>query len=109
MVVAFVDDSINITVLRPAFIRVSRNIGSLLRDFEPAAVELVDIISPNNLALAFVNIEQCHPQNIALSVGILHQNLIATPYYFRNQTIFVREVTFSFYSKYFPFIDVVKL
>ena len=77
MVVAFVDDGVDVAVVGTALGGVGGDVGHCVGDFEPAAVNVVDVDGVDDSADAVVDVNEDDFEDVTDAVGLLDEDLVA--------------------------------
>ena len=110
MVVAIVDDSVNIAIVWATISRISRYKSCVFRHLKPTTVDCVHVDCSDNLSAASAYVYQDNLEDVAFSIRLPNQDftILASPNYLSDQSILVRVVLFDLDPKYFIFSNVIK-
>src|SRR6266480_1173767 len=95
MVIAVMNNSINIAMAGAATGRVCRDISCLLRNLEPASIERIHIDCPDHSACPSPDVNKHNFQDIAFPIRFSYQDISTrtSPDNFSNQPIRIGEVS----------------
>ncbi|KAI6757101.1 hypothetical protein HG531_002926 [Fusarium graminearum] len=99
---------VNVSIVITAISGIRRNVRCLVRNLKPTTVDLINIDSVHSLALARSNIDQDDLENVADTVGLLHNGLITGPKEVVDDTVVIRKSTIDVDRKDILLGNVVK-